>query len=575
MTTTTAPAHFHLGDSCCGGDVAAHLAALADVRIPRPRRARTTPTGVTVIVGATVLTVDEDFSVAEALAVRDGRILAVGSTDDVLAAANATDDEVTVIDRTGSVVLPGFIEPHAHLFMGAMTQQFVDVRPQRFHDVAAVLDHLREEIPTDGSWLVAAQFDPSLQAGPDVLTTAELDPVSADSPVVLINASFHLAYANSAALRLAGITADTPDIAGSPYGRDAEGRPNGVLQGQGAMMSVLSRSDRLSGFDLVGGLRAVAERASARGITTVCDQSTGASLGPAEVEIVNSLAADGLPVRLRYSVWDPRGDDLVAAGITPGSGDELVRATGWKIVSDGSNQGRTGRQREPYLGTDSRGIAYVEPEDLLERARRRAADGWQVVIHANGDEAIDNTLAALAAAVEASGPGRRHRIEHCSILHDEHIATITELGLSPSFLIGHVHYWGQAFRDEIFGPEKAAKLDRAASCSAAGIRWTIHSDDTVTPMDPLRCIHNAVTREMWRDPGVALNADECATVEQALRAMTSDAAWQCHSEHEIGSLEPGKLADFVVLADDPRAVDPRTLAQIEVLETWMAGERRS
>ena len=119
-----------------------------------------------------------------------------------------------------------------------------------------------------------------------------------------------------------------------------------------------------------------------------------------------------------------------------------------------------------------------------------------------------------------------------------------------------------------------AQLDRTASCSEAGIRWTIHSDEMVTPMEPLRCIHNAVTRELWREPGSVLNEDECVPVETAIRAMTADAAWQCHSDHEIGTLEPGKLADFVVLADDPRAVDPGDLAGIEIPETWMDGERR-
>lgn len=299
------------------------------------------------------------------------------------------------------------------------------------------------------------------------------------------------------------------------------------------------------------------------------------TLGPAEVEMYEALAADGLPVRLRYSLWGASGDAVVDAGIGPGHGDDHVRATGWKMVSDGSNQGRTGLQREPYLGTDNLGIAYLERDELIANAALRAADGWQVVIHANGDAAIDNALDALAAAVDAGGPDRRHRIEHCSILHDEQIARIAELGLSPSFLIGHVHYWGQAFRDEIFGPAKADLLGRTASCSAAGIRWTIHSDDSVTQMDPMRCIHNAVTRDLWREPGTALNPAERVPVEAAIRSMTIDAAWQCHSDHEVGSLEPGKLADFVVLAEDPRTVDPSALANVTVLETWMAGEQRT
>jgi predicted amidohydrolase YtcJ len=270
---------------------------------------------------------------------------------------------------------------------------------------------------------------------------------------------------------------------------------------------------------------------------------------------------------------DLRADGFDQSGIRPGDGDELVRATGWKIISDGSNQGRTGHQREPYLDTDDRGIAYVDPSDLVTIVQHRAEQGWQVVVHANGDRAIDDVLTAFGALDPELRAERRHRIEHCSILHDDQIERIAALGLSPSFLIGHVHYWGQAFRDDLFGPEKADLLDRTASCSAAGITWTIHSDEMVTPMEPLRCIENAVARNLWREPDSVLAPDERVSVEQAIRAMTADAAWQCHSDDEIGTLEAGKRADMVVLAADPRSVDPTSIRDIEVLETWMDGRR--
>jgi predicted amidohydrolase YtcJ len=196
-------------------------------------------------------------------------------------------------------------------------------------------------------------------------------------------------------------------------------------------------------------------------------------------------------------------------------------------------------------------------------------------VHANGDLAIDRVLEAFQAAKNQGldPAGMRCRIEHCSILHDEQVAKIAELGLSPSFLIGHVYYWGKAFRDEVFGEAKASLLDRTAACEAQGIRWTLHSDEPVTEMNPLRCIENAVTRAMWKAPGETLAQQECIPVEAALRAMTIDAAWQCHSDHEIGSLEVGKFADFVVLDEDPRQVDPSRIGSISVLETWVNGER--
>jgi predicted amidohydrolase YtcJ len=219
-------------------------------------------------------------------------------------------------------------------------------------------------------------------------------------------------------------------------------------------------------------------------------------------------------------------------------------------------------------------MAYIEKDELDAAVEKRLRDGWAVCVHANGDAAIDRVLDAFTKA-KAKGldpAAKRCRIEHCSILHDEQIEQMKELGLSPSFLIGHVHYWGKAFVEDIFGPEKAAKLDRTGSCEDLGIRWTVHSDDPVTEMNPLRCIENAVTRNMWRSDQL-LSPEERVPVHAALRAMTIDAAWQCHSDHEVGSLEVGKYADFVVLEEDPLSIEPEKLSQIRVLETWVGGRQ--
>jgi predicted amidohydrolase YtcJ len=150
---------------------------------------------------------------------------------------------------------------------------------------------------------------------------------------------------------------------------------------------------------------------------------------------------------------------------------------------------------------------------------------------------------------------------------------LKELGVSPSFLIGHVHYWGVAMRDVIFGEAKAKLLDRTRSCEKAGIRYTVHSDFFVTDPDPLHMIEMTVTRKTWKEPDYVLAPNERVSVESAIRALTSEAAWQLSSEHEIGSLETGKLADMVILEKDPRKVDPDTIKDIKVSETWMDGRQ--
>jgi predicted amidohydrolase YtcJ len=212
-------------------------------------------------------------------------------------------------------------------------------------------------------------------------------------------------------------------------------------------------------------------------------------------------------------------------------------------------------------------------DELKKTAIEQASKGWQLAIHGNGDAAIDNVLDACEAVQEAGVDMRkvRARIEHCSILHDDQIERMKRLGVSASFLIGHVHYWGVAMRDQVFGEQKSQLLDRCRSLEIAGVGFTLHSDFMVTDPDPLHMIEMAVTRKTWKEPEYVLAPDERISVETAIRAVTSEAAWQLFSEHEVGSLEVGKLADLVILDKDPRTVAPDEIKDIRVMETWMDG----
>ncbi len=541
----------------------------------RVHRRRSRPVAPPLVVtGARILTMDPTAPEADAFVVDEGRIHWIGREADLPRSLPAG---ARRLDAGGRCILPGFVEPHMHLVPLAMLEAYEDIGPFRFDTVAAALARLGEVAAATepGAWVVGRQFDPSLQTGPDELTRDRLDRVSDRHPVFVYNASLHIAYCNSRALELAGIDARTVVPAGSELGWDERGEPNGVLKGGPAMAMVVRHNPGLRRRDFAEACLRVFAAANAVGLTTLCDQATGMFQGPKEIELYRGLRASSrMTARLRFSVSQAVADRIDQMDVAWGRGDAWVRATGWKIVSDGSNQGRTGLQREPFVGTTQRGIAYIEESALREAVETRLREGWAVCVHANGDAAIDRTLDAFERARDLGldPGGRRCRIEHCSILHDEQIERMAELGISPSFLIGHVHYWGRAFVDDIFGPEKAAKLDRTGACEARGIRWTLHSDDPVTPMGPLRCIENAVTRTMWRG-GERLSAYECVPVEAALRAMTIDAAWQCHSDHEVGSLEVGKLADFVVLDRDPREALPDQLGRIEVRETWVGGEQ--
>jgi predicted amidohydrolase YtcJ len=525
----------------------------------------------TVFVNGNILTVDAEFSVVEAMAIRGDQILAVGTTEQVLQLAG---DNATRVDLAGKTVLPGFVDPHVHAVTGALIADLMEyVGIARFPTTEEVLNFLSEQAAakTPGEWIAARNFDPSVQAGPDALTFAELDAVSTEHPIFVLNASGHLAYANSAAFAAAEIPPDVENPPGAEFVRDADGNLNGVMKNNVAFGQVLFRYPAIATADPVAALLNLAAQFNQVGLTTVSEFS----LGPADLEMMNATAATGkLTTRIRaypFYTYDAAWD---AVDLQPQTGDAIARIAGYKLVSDGSNQGYTGLQREPYLNTDNYGLAYTEPEELIRLATKRSQQGWQLAIHANGDRAIDNVLDALAA-VQSTGievRSLRPRIEHCSILHDEQIARMKELGVSASFLIGHVYYWGVAFRDEIFGEEKAELLDRARSCETAGVGFTLHSDFMVTDPNPLQMMEIAVTRRTQKEPDYALAPWEAITVESAIRAVTSEAAWQLNSDHEVGSLEPGKFADFVILDQDPRRVTPAQISEIPVLETWMNGQ---
>jgi len=529
-----------------------------------------------IVVGGTIRTMNPAAPVAEAIAVSRGRIVAVGSRGEVTALKG---EGTEVIDAKGGTILPGFIDPHVHIVMGAVLSSFVDVRPMTCETIDSVMQALAAAVARTkpGEWIMARGFDPSLCKGNANITRHDLDRVAPDHPVFMLNASGHLAYVNSRAIERAGVTEDTPDPgAGGKYVKGADGRLTGVLAGAASYAPFLKVAPRATPQNLIPAAISVLDEAARKGCTMLVDAGLGVFAGTEEYRLLSALATTRRsPVRIGAMMTGGRMDEWLAfPEAQPGLGDDWFRLLGFKFWADGSNQGNTGYQRERYLNVDSRGILSFPADELAAGIARAHKAGWQVAVHANGDAAIDLVLDCYGKALAASPrKEHRHRIEHCSIAWDEHFAKMAELGITPSFLIGHVHYWGRAFRDRIFGPEKAARLDATASALRAGVRFTLHSDYDVTEIGPLRCIENAVTRVM-RDGGEVLAPEERITVEQGLRSMTADAAWQVHMDHALGTLEPGKYADLVVLHEDPMKVDPNRLGQIGVRETWVEGIRK-
>lgn len=525
--------------------------------------------------GGTIMTVDSSFSKPAALAVKGDRILATGGLAEVSSIAG---EDFDIVDLQGRTIMPGLIDPHTHILIGALMDQAMDyVGITRFSTTAEVLDFIRQlddERPV-GDWIVCRNYYPMLQPFEASMGFTPLDAISRTRPIMVLNASGHIGYANRAAFSAAGISEDVANPSGGEFVRDEDGNLTGEMRNQIVFSKVLSARPSGFGSAPAEAVLKTCERFASLGLTTVSELGLGGLLrGAGDWDILKQAAATGrLSQRIRaYPMYafDEAWDE---AGLQPGDGDELVRIAGYKLIADGSNQGFTGLQREPYYTVDSTGIAYMTREELTALMRKRAGQGWQIAVHGNGDKAIDNILDAIEqVASEGIDVNKlRIRIEHCSILHDDQIARMRANGVSASFLIGHVHYWGVAMRDKIFGPDKARLLDRCASCERAGVGYTIHSDFFVTDPNPLHMIEMAITRATWKDSDFVLAPEECASREAAIRAMTSEAAWQLGSEDEIGSLEPGKFADFVILSGDPSSVPADQIKSIHILETWMGG----
>jgi predicted amidohydrolase YtcJ len=245
---------------------------------------------------------------------------------------------------------------------------------------------------------------------------------------------------------------------------------------------------------------------------------------------------------------------------------------GIKIIADGSNQTETGAQTMPYLNTTEKGTTNYPADELMKMVAAIKAAGWPVQIHCNGDATIDDSLNAIEAAYGANPATGINRIEHSTMARPDQLKRMKTLGVQPSFLMNHVFFYGAAYRDQIFGPERTAFMDPAGACHGEDIPFTLHTDGPCSPLGALRLVQTAVTRQCDVDKSI-IGPDQAIPVEAALRAITLAAAEQIGQGDRLGSLEKGKEADFVILEEDPFKVAPDAIMNIKISETWVAGEK--
>lgn len=521
--------------------------------------------------GGPILTVTDKMAEAEAIAVRDNKIIAVGALDEV---QKQTDVTTRVVDLAGRTLMPGFVEPHMHSVF-VVLDDWVDVSPMITPTFEEVLAHLRDTVAKtkSGGWVRVKNFDPSITKDARLPTLADLDAIAPNNPFFMLESNGHIAYVNSAAIKLAGITEASQHPPGARFMRDINGKLSGKLEETAALVPFLAKMPQPSAQEIQKRIRRLLDRAASAGCTALHDCGIGLLSGVNDIALLQAVMADNPPVRYRGMLISTLMDEWINLGIKPGDGDDLFRLNGIKVWADGSNQAKTGYQRVNYLGHDNRGKLNYSLDYITDIIRRAHGGGWQVGVHANGDAAIDMVIDAYQAALHgATAADLRHRIEHCSILHPDQIEKMQRTGLSPTFLIGHVRWWGKAFRDRILGSDQSQYYNPCASALAAGLRISLHSDWSVTPIEPLRYMQDAVAREMHEGGGV-FYPDERISPQAALRAVTIDAAWHCHLDDIAGSLETGKYADFVILEENPLG-GVKDISKIKVSETWMNGEQR-
>jgi len=536
----------------------------------------------TLFINGDIVSLDFGNRRYQALAVDGNRILTLGTNDQIKALATPRSQTV---DLKGRTVLPGFVDPHGHFFLSCYFNHFmVNLNSPPIGSVTCIADILRllkraaDKTPP-GQWISGFGYDDTLLAEKRHPNRYDLDQVSTEHPIDIRHITGHFLAINSAALKKKGITAATVSPEGGHIQMDpATGEPLGVFE-ETAMELV---QDFMPGYTPERAAEAVAvgsKRYLSTG-TTTAQEGYGM---PMFRQLLLDAAANGqlknrvqlLP--LAQENLDPygrlrSGDDL--------SGDFMVGVGALKLFQDGSIQGYTGHLSQPYyklpqdrpdLPFNYCGYRTRAPHVLQEIVLGLHRDGWQLAIHANGDQAIQDCLDAFEFAQKGyPRVDARPIIIHCQAVREDQLDRIKRLGVVPAFFVSHTYFWGDRHEELFLGPARAQQLNPCRSALVRGIPFTNHNDDFVTPINPLLSIWSATNR--LSSSGRVIGADQRVPVLEAIKSVTTYAAFQNREEQIKGSLEPGKLADMVVLAQNPLDIDPVEIKDIPVVATFVGGE---
>ncbi len=535
-----------------------------------------------IFTGGDIITVNDDDPTVEALAVRGGKITAVGGNKEIL---RQKGPDTQVVNLQGKTLMPGLIEPHSHPVISALLYDWVDVSGFTNKSGEQVLEKLRRAAAAvkAGEWVAAFGYDPILIRDLKSLNATLLDEISSEKPIFIMIQSMHTVYVNHKAFEVAGITNDTPEPEGGTFVKDKDGNLSGMVIEQAAilplMMPILLSSQE-RGLDLIENQ---IRRYARAGYTTVGAMGVFPVFLNWASMLKELIQRDDCPIRM--TVMNKATDLEQGISIDFGPNTDRLRCGGAKFWYDGSFGTGNVFLDEPYLNSklmqdglgvpkDTCGYSMYPKQEFRELVQKYHDTGHQIAVHGQGDRAIRDIIDAFEAVLQASPrQDHRHRIEHGGLFPIDEMDRAARLGLTASWHINYIHYYGEALRDDIIGPERARVSYPMGAAVGKGLINSLHNDSPMYPAEPFKLMRTAVTRKTLN--GKMIGEDQAITVDDAIKALTINAAWQLFMEDKVGSLEAGKLADMVVLSENPRKADPDRLDRIEVVETYRNGRRFS
>lgn len=516
-----------------------------------------------IVTGGTFHTMDVSTSLAEAMAIRGNRIMAMGSINDI---QNLAGPNTRRIDARGLTVTPGFIDAHSHPLL-ANEAISVDVNVRQISKVQALLKEQAQRTP-EGQWVLAHMYDDTKFDENRPLTLQDIDAAVPSQPVMVRHRGGHTAVVNSKAFSIAGIGNETPDPEGGRFFRE-----DGQLTGKVAELA-MDVFDSVGGWPVVDrdtsrkGASLMTKRMAASGLTSTTDAA-----GNLEgwISYMDALDAGELYTRIAYM---PRGNTDVytamkTAGMRSGFGNPMLRVGAVKYAADGSASERTMRMSTPFQGTDDYGILTMSQEQIDAAVDEAVANDFRIGIHANGDVTIDMVLNAYERVLaDWKGPNPRFRIEHCSLVNPDLLRRIKATGTVPTPFYTYAYYHGNKWVD--YGPDKMRNMFAHRSFIDAGIMVAPASDFTPGPYEPMMALQSMITRE--DSQGRVWGENQRISAAEAMQVCTMNGAYASFEEHDKGSLTPGKLADFVLLGQDPLSTDPMAIKDIPIVATYLDGQ---